>query len=101
MTKHTTITLEAPIHRPSGDTTETITTVALRCPKAGELRGLHTGQLAMGDYAATSKLLTRITTPRLTEAEIADLDGADFFTLNTAVMDFLLPASMKEQAFPT
>ncbi|WP_219597452.1 phage tail assembly protein, partial [Aeromonas salmonicida] len=68
-----TVTLDTPIQR--GDTT--ITEIQLRKPKAGEMRGLNMTDVVQMDVNALTKLLPRITTPILTEAEIGNMDPAD------------------------
>lgn len=67
------IVLEQPIKR--GDTT--ITEITLRKPAAGELRGLKLVDLLNGDVNATIRLVPRISTPTLTEQDVAALDVAD------------------------
>ena len=65
-----TVTLDQAIQR--GDTT--ITEIQLRKPKAGEMRGLNMTDVVQMDVNALTKLLPRITTPILTEAEIGNMD---------------------------
>ena len=84
-----TITLETPIQR--GETQ--ITEVTLRKPQSGELRGLELADLLRMDVTANIKLLPRITTPTLTEADVAALDVADLTVLASEVSSFLLPKS--------
>lgn len=67
------IVLEQPIKR--GDTT--ITEITLRKPASGELRGLKLVDLLNGDVNATIRLVPRISTPTLTEQDVAALDVAD------------------------
>lgn len=82
-----TVTLDNPVKR--GDTT--ITTVVLRRPKAGELRGISLTDLLQMDVAALQTVLPRITTPMLLKQDLADLDPADLVQLGTKVAAFLLP----------
>ncbi|MFA6125066.1 MAG: phage tail assembly protein [Sphingomonas sp.] len=89
-----TVTLDTPLKR--GD--ETITTVQVRKPGSGELRGLTLMALSQLDYAALETLLPRITTPMLTKADVARLDPADLMQLGGEVMDFLLPKAAKQAA---
>lgn len=84
-----TITLETPLQR--GDTA--IAEISLRKPAAGELRGLTLTDLLQMDVAAVIKLLPRISTPTLTEAEAGMLDPADLTLLASEVAGFLLPKS--------
>ena len=85
-----TITLDQAIQR--GE--QTITDVQLRKPKAGELRGLNMTDVIQMDINALTKLLPRITTPMLTEAEIGNMDPADLLQLGAEVAGFLMPKKM-------
>lgn len=87
-----TVTLDTPIQR--GDTA--ITTVQLRKPRAGELRGLSLNDLLTTDVNAHLKLLPRITAPTLIEPELAAMDPADFAALAGEVVAFLLPKAARE-----
>ena len=88
--EHKTVTLDQAIQR--GDTT--ITEVQLRKPKAGEMRGLNMTDVVQMDVNALTKLLPRITTPILTEAEIGNMDPADLMQLGSEVSTFLVPKKM-------
>lgn len=85
-----TVTLDQAIQR--GDTT--ITEIQLRKPKAGEMRGLNMTDVVQMDVNALTKLLPRITTPILTEAEIGNMDPADLMQLGSEVSTFLVPKRM-------
>ncbi len=85
-----TVTLDQAIQR--GDTT--ITEIQLRKPKAGEMRGLNMTDVVQMDVNALTKLLPRITTPILTEAEIGNMDPADLMQLGSEVSIFLVPKKM-------
>lgn len=89
-----TVTLETGIKR--GD--HTIKTVVLRKPLVGALRGLSLQDVLKWDVDSMNKLLTRISSPTLTESEINNMDIPDFTELNVAVTDFLAPAAAKSQA---
>lgn len=82
-----TVTLDCPIQR--GETT--ITTVVLRRPKSGELRGISLTDLLQMDVTALQTVLPRITTPMLLKQDLADLDPSDLVQLGTKVATFLLP----------
>ncbi|MGL6351962.1 MAG: phage tail assembly protein [Aeromonas sp.] len=88
-----TVTLDQPITR--GETI--ITDIELRKPKAGELRGLNLADVLQMDVNALTKLLPRITTPALTDAEIGGMDPADFVQLGGEVAGFLVPKKMAYQ----
>lgn len=88
-TKH--IELDTPITRKGGD----VTTITLRKPKAGELRGLSLTDILQMDVNALGKLLPRISDPMLTEAEVQAMDPADLVQLGGEVAGFLVPRRMK------
>lgn len=88
-----TITLDTPIKR--GE--QTIETVALRKPAAGELRGTQLHDLAMMDVAALSKVIPRISEPTLTPTEIHNMDPADFMQFAAEVAGFLTPKAALAQ----
>lgn len=88
-----TVTLDTPIKR--GD--ESISTIVVRKPGAGELRGLSLVDLIRMEVAALHVVLPRITTPTLTTADVSKLDPADLMQLGTKVSSFLLTRSAKEE----
>lgn len=86
-----TVTLDEPLKR--GD--QTITAITLRKPTSGELRGTSLSDLVNLDVIALQKVLPRITTPTLTEADVARLDPADLVQLGGTFAGFLLPKAMQ------
>ena len=88
-----TITLDTPIKR--GE--QTIETVNLRKPAAGELRGTSLHALGTMDVDALSKVIPRISTPTLTAPELAAMDSADFMQMAAAVAGFLTPRAILAQ----
>jgi hypothetical protein len=92
-----TITLDTPIQR--GD--ETITALTLRKPASGELRGCTLTDLLQMDVSALQRVLPRITTPTLTEQDVARMDPADLLQLGTEVSGFLLPKAVKPTDYPS
>jgi hypothetical protein len=92
-----TITLDVPLERAGG---EPITTVQVRKPNSGELRGLTLMALSQLDVGALEVLLPRITMPILHKPDIQRLDLADLMQLGGEVMDFLLPKAAKEAVSP-
>ena len=82
-----TITLDTPIQRG----TQTITEVTLRKPSAGELRGTSLQALCNLDVDALSKVLPRITSPMLTDADVARMDPADLVQMGAMFAGFLAP----------
>lgn len=89
-----TITLDTPIIR--GETP--ITTITLRKPASGELRGVSLIDLAQMDVLSLRKVLPRITTPTLTDIEIGRMDPADLLQCGVVVGSFLLKKSDREAA---
>lgn len=93
-----TVTLDTPIMRG----TQKIEHVTLRKPQAGELRGTSLNALANLEYDALQKVLPRISTPTLTEADVARLDPADLMQFGGEFAGFLLPKAQKaSMGFPT
>lgn len=89
-----TITLDEPLKR--GE--QTITSVSVRKPASGELRGVALSDLLNLEVNAVIKILPRVTSPSLTEQEVARLDPADLVQLGSKVAGFLLPKSVKAEA---
>lgn len=89
-----TITLDTPIVR--GETE--ITTLTLRKPASGELRGVSLVELANMDVLSLRKVLPRITNPTLTDIEIGRMDPADLLQCGVVVGSFLLKKSDREAA---
>lgn len=92
-----TITLDTPIIR--GETN--ISTVEVRKPASGELRGVTLPEVINMDVSTLIKVLPRITSPALTEQEVAKMDPADLVQLGAEVAAFLLPKRVKPEASPT
>ncbi|UUC83848.1 phage tail assembly protein [Stutzerimonas stutzeri] len=92
--KNDAITLDEPLKR--GE--QTISSVTVRKPAAGELRGVTLSDLLNLEVNALIKVLPRVTSPSLTEQEVARLDPADLVQLGSKVAGFLLPKSVKAEA---
>jgi hypothetical protein len=90
-TEFRTVTLDTPIVR--GD--QTIDTIKLRKPRTGELRGITMVDLGQLKTDALIKLIPRISTPTLTEAEVANLDPADTLACGAEIGSFLLQKSRR------
>jgi len=86
-----TVNLDQPLKRGEIE----ITSIEVRRPKAGELRGLNLRNLSELDYSTLESLLPRITMPSLTKLEVANLDPSDLMQLGAEVVDFLLPKRVK------
>lgn len=89
MTKENVVTLENPIKR--GD--QVINTIALMKPNAGTLRGVSLAAVANSEVDALIKVLPRMTSPSLTEQEVAALELPDLVALAGQVVGFLSPSS--------
>lgn len=87
-----TVQLETPIKR--GDSL--ITSVTLRKPNSGELRGVSLAELLQMKVDALQAVLPRITSPMLHKQDMASLDPADLVNLGTVVVGFLLTKEQKK-----
>ncbi|MGP1084902.1 phage tail assembly protein [Serratia sp. CY58181] len=85
------VTLTTPIKR--GNSEITTVTITDTIKQAGSLRGLRLVDVLNFDYDAVSTLLTRVTTPALTAAEIATLDTGDFVAFIEEMTPFLTKAA--------
>lgn len=85
------IELDAPFKRGN----KTVSTITIRKPKAGELRGVALTDLMQMDVTALSRVLPRVSEPVLTEKEIAELEPADLVQLGGGLVGFLLPKRAK------
>ncbi len=92
-----TVTLDFPLKR--GE--QIITTITVTKPMSGSLRGASLTELLQMDVATLTRVLPRVTSPTLTEQDVARLDPADLLQLGTAVSGFLLPKAMKQEASPS
>lgn len=79
-----TVTLDTPIKRGDQD----ITTITVRKPGSGELRGVSLMDLMRMDVTALHTVLPRITAPTLTTADVSKLDPADLVKLASEVTTF-------------
>lgn len=87
------ITLAEPIERGG----ETITSIQLRKPKAGELRGLSIQELMNARVSAILDVVPRISVPPLTAAEANNLETQDINAIGGAIIDFFLTPSERMQ----
>lgn len=86
------ITLETPIQR--GETE--ITEITLHRPKSGALRETSLRALLDMECASITRVLPRISDPKLTESEVANLDLPDLLKAGAAIAGFLLPKAALE-----
>ena len=92
-----TITLETPLKR--GD--QAITSISLRKPAAGELRGIALADLLRLDVAALITVLPRITTPTLTAQDVGQLDLVDLTALGGELLGFFVSKADREAISPS
>jgi hypothetical protein len=85
------ITLDTPVVR--GDTS--ITSVQVRKPLSGELRGVTLSGLMQLDVREMIVVLPRITIPTLMQNEVEKLDPADLVALGAEVVGFLMSKADK------
>ena len=86
------IALDYPLQR--GETP--ITTITLRRPSSGSLRGLSLTDLLSMNTDALTKVIPRISTPSLTEQEVGMLDPSDLVAIGSEIAGFLVPKRLKE-----
>ncbi|RUR46213.1 phage tail assembly protein [Vreelandella populi] len=86
------VTLETPLKRGKNEVTE----ITVRKPMSGGMRGVSLVDIMNLDVTALHKVLPRITTPALTEAEARSLDIVDLVQLGTALNGFLVPKKFKD-----
>ncbi|WP_171854878.1 phage tail assembly protein [Enterobacter hormaechei] len=84
------ITLAKPVVR--GDEKITQVTITDEIKQAGSLRGLKLVNVMNMDVDSVAVLLTRVTSPRLKQTEINEMDTRDFVSLSEALVPFLTPA---------
>ncbi|MNZ36040.1 phage tail assembly protein [Pseudomonas sp. p106] len=86
------VELDTPVKR--GEST--LSTITLRKPSSGELRGIQLADLLQMDVGALIKLVPRISP--LTEAEVRAMDPADLVAVGVKVTGFLLQKRTKTDA---
>jgi|LSQX01.3.fsa_nt_gb hypothetical protein len=74
--------------------------LSLRRPTAGELRGLKILELINMDTDTLMKFLPRVTIPSINEAELNQMDPADFIKLSTESVGFLMPREQESTDSP-
>lgn len=87
-----TVELETPLQR--GKTL--VKEITVRKPMSGGMRGVSLVDIMNLDVAALTKVMPRITTPALTEAELKTMDIVDLVQLGTALNGFLTPKKFKD-----
>ncbi|HEX7856023.1 MAG TPA: phage tail assembly protein [Sphingobium sp.] len=81
-----TINLDRPIVR--GE--QQITSVQIRKPDSGSLRGLNLVDLGQLKVDALIKVIPRVTLPPITEPEVSTMDMADLMAIGAEIGGFLL-----------
>ena len=76
----------------------TIAEVNINKPKTGALRGLALSDVLKLDIDTIIKLVPRVSTPPLTEQDVANLDPADFLRISTAVVGFFASKDQRAKA---
>lgn len=93
-----TVTLDTPIIR--GE--QIISTLTIRKPKTGTLRGLSLADVMKLEVDVMTKLIPRITTPVLVEQDVSNLELSDVVKVATAVVGFFQsPAERLKNSQPT
>lgn len=88
------VTLEKPIKREGGD----IETVKVMKPNPNDMRGLSMKAIWDMDTLAIMTLLPRVTSPTLVAHEVQNMDIVDLMECGGAVVGFLLPKGVRQQA---
>lgn len=83
------ITLTTPLF--SGKTN--ITTITIRKPVTGDLRGVKLLNFVDADIDSLAKVLPRITTPTLSEHDVYGMDLVDLTNIVVEISSFLKPTS--------
>jgi hypothetical protein len=86
------VTLEQPIKREGGP----ITSLTIRKPKGGDLRGTKLTDLIAADVDAVAKVIPRITTPTIVAHEFYGLEADDFAEVVGTVVGFFLSKVQRE-----
>ena len=74
-----------------------ISTITLRRPRSGALRGINLIDLANLNTTALMTVLPRITDPSLTKEEVGGLDPADLTAIGVEVANFLAQKKVKAE----
>lgn len=72
---------------------QTIDSVQVRKPLAGELRGVKITDVMQLDVAALQLVLPRVTNPTLTTADVGRMELCDLLAVGGELVNFFLPKS--------
>ena len=89
-------TVPVPLQTPIVRKGQTIDTLHLMRPRAGELRGVLLLELAQMKVDAVAMVLPRITVPTIIKSEVDALDPADLMACAVEVAAFLAPKALLE-----
>ena len=67
-------------------------------PSAGQLRGVKLGELLMMDVSTMIKVIPRITSPAITEAQVAGLNPAQLTAFSGEVVSFFATKAQLAEA---
>jgi hypothetical protein len=73
-----------------------ITSLTIRKPKGGDLRGTKLTDLIAADVDAVAKIIPRITTPAIVAHEFYSLEADDFAEVVGTVVGFFLSKAQRE-----
>lgn len=92
-----TVTLQTPI--PFGKD-KTLDSITIRKPSAGELRGTKLARVSEIDVDEFLKVLPRISSPVVSEGQLAHLDCADLMELANEFADFFTRKTVGDGVTP-
>jgi len=76
---------------------EAVAKITLRKAKGGELRGLKMTEIFQMDYTSMAKLISRISTPYISEEQFDGLELCDVQALSTAALGFFAHPKQKAE----
>ncbi len=91
-------TVTVPLDTPLQQGDQKITSVTLRRPLGGALRGVKLVDLYNMDVIAVSKVVPRISTPVITEQEYLSMPGEDCAAIAGEITAFLLSKKQRLEA---
>ena len=94
-TNNTNITNPIKLDEPLKRGEQMITSITLRKPKSGELRGVSLADVLQMQTDALITLIPRLSSPSLTAAEVRQMDPADLVQCGGEIAGFLLTRQAK------
>ena len=92
------LTVSVPLDTPITRGDQQISTITLRKPLGGALSGVKTVDLLNLDLVAVSKVVPRISSPRITAQEFLAMEAEDCVAVAGEVAGFLLQKRQKVEA---